>query len=54
MTAGPIARPIQPPIKAPATPSNIVMMNPPGSRPGINSFASAPASPPMTIQAMIP
>ena len=30
------------------------MMQPPGSRPGISSLASAPASPPMTIQPRIP
>jgi hypothetical protein len=32
----------------------IVMMQPPGSFPGISSFAIAPAIPPITIQPMIP
>ena len=41
------------PTKAPAIPSNMVMMQPPGSFPGINSFAMAPMTRPMTKTQMI-
>ena len=43
----PSARPMKPASNAPATPSSIVMMKPPGSFPGINSFAIAPTTKPM-------
>ena len=45
----PIARPMSPPTTAPAIPSYIVTMMPPGSRPGITSLASAPTTRPITI-----
>ena len=48
----PSARPMKPPITAPAMPSSIVTMNPPGSRPGISSLAIAPTIKPKTIQPM--
>ena len=44
----------KPPTNAPAIPIRIVTIMPPGSSPGIISFASAPAMPPMMIQAIIP
>ena len=34
-------------------PSRIVMISPPGSRPGISSFASEPPIKPTSIQAMM-
>ena len=43
-----------PPITAPAMPNSMVMMNPPGSRPGIRSFAITPTINPNTIQPMTP
>ena len=39
---------------APAMPSSIVTMNPPGSRPGISSFAMAPTMTPKIIQPSTP
>src|SRR5690348_8791378 len=36
-------------MKAPAIPSNVVMMNPLGSRPGVMSFATRPARKPMMM-----
>src|SRR6185503_3237429 len=42
------------PSTAPAMPSSIVMMNPPGSRPGINSFAMMPTTSPKRIQPSTP
>src|SRR5262245_31366845 len=50
----PAVRPMNPPSNAPATPSSTVTMNPPGSRPGVRSFATIPTSRPKTIQAMMP
>ena len=46
-------RPIQVPTSAPAIPSRIVMMQPPGSFPGINSFAIAPITRPTRMVQMI-
>ena len=46
-------RPSQVPTNAPAIPSNIVMMHPPGSFPGINNFAIAPTTKPITNVQMI-
>src|SRR5687768_18028411 len=43
----PIPRPIACATKAPATPISEVMMNPPGSRPGINTFATIPTNKPI-------
>ncbi len=43
-----------PPMKAPATPRSMVMMHPPGSRPGMSSFAITPAINPKMIQLKIP
>src|SRR5438270_7581318 len=43
----PTARPRYPATSAPAIPSNMVMRQPPGSRPGISSFATAPMIRPM-------
>src|SRR5688572_20961012 len=45
---------MNPPTKAPATPRSIVTMHPPGSRPGISSFAIMPAISPKTIQLSTP
>src|SRR5687768_16085219 len=45
---------MKPPTKAPATPRSIVIMHPPGSRPGISSFAIIPAISPKTIQLSTP
>ncbi len=42
--------PSHPPMKAPAMPRRIVMMQPEGSRPGTRNFASAPATRPRRIQ----
>src|SRR5258706_16151787 len=50
----PSARPIDPPTIAPAMPSNIVTIQPPGSRPGISSLAIAPATKPKMIHDRIP
>src|SRR5262245_9567741 len=44
---------MKPPSTAPAIPSSIVTMIPPGSRPGITSFASAPTTKPKRIQPRI-
>src|SRR5262249_823173 len=44
------ARPIKPPTRAPAIPSSIVVNQPPGSRPGMRSFAIAPAMRPKMAQ----
>ena len=46
----PIARPSQPPSRAPTMPSTIVTKMPPGSRPGITSLARAPTINPKMIQ----
>ena len=46
--------PINPPRKAPAIPSKIVTMNPPGSLPGMRNFARTPTINPITIQDRIP
>ncbi len=43
----PAARPMYPATKDPATPSSMVTMIPPGSFPGIKSFATAPTIRPM-------
>lgn len=43
----PTARPIQPARSAPAMPSSMVMMIPPGSFPGIINLAIAPTIKPM-------
>src|SRR5678816_43137 len=45
---------MNPPSKAPAMPSSMVMTNPPGSRPGVTSFAIIPTTRPKTIHASIP
>src|SRR4051812_25025305 len=45
---------MKPPNKAPAIPSSIVTMKPPGSRPGINSFAITPTTRPNRIHDRIP
>src|SRR5919108_4779295 len=50
----PAVRPTKPPRRAPAIPSNMVTIKPPGSRPGINSFAIAPTIKPNRIQPRIP
>src|SRR3954447_17240580 len=50
----PRAVPSQPPITAPTMPMMIVMMMPPGSRPGMMSLATAPAIRPKMIQAIQP
>src|SRR4029077_5860128 len=44
----PMARPRNPATKPPAMPSRIVIKQPPGSRPGISSFAIAPMTKPIT------
>src|ERR1043166_2273132 len=46
-------RPIQVPTNAPAIPSRIVTMQPPGSFPGISNFAIAPTTRPTRIVQMI-
>src|SRR5262245_2678012 len=50
----PAVRPMNPPTSAPTIPSSTVTMNPPGSRPGVSTFATIPTSRPNTIQTMIP
>src|SRR5687768_14684890 len=40
---------MNPPIRAPAMPNRMVTMKPPGSRPGINSFAITPTTRPNRI-----
>src|SRR5947207_1432022 len=50
----PATRPRYPPMRAPAMPSRIVTMNPPGSRPGMSSFAMTPTISPKTIQPSTP
>src|SRR5262245_57888955 len=49
-----MARPMKPPSSAPATPSSIVTMKPPGSRPGVKTFAIIPTTSPNTIHDRIP
>ena len=49
----PNPRPMNPPSKAPPTPSKIVRIHPPGSGPGVRNFATTPTSSPNTIQPMI-
>jgi len=49
-----IARPMKPPMNAPAMPNNIVTIQPPGSRPGISSFATCSGDEAKMIQARIP
>src|SRR5215831_4534656 len=44
-----MARPRKPPTRAPAMPSRMVTMMPPGSSPGMRSFATAPMIRPRTI-----
>src|SRR5437773_1314767 len=44
-----MTRPIQPPSIAPTIPRMIVMTIPPGSRPGMRSFATIPTTRPKTI-----
>src|ERR1044071_1779110 len=44
---------MKPPTTEPAMPSRIVMMAPPGSRPGMMAFAMIPAIRPKTIQPII-
>src|SRR5690606_37658507 len=50
----PSVEPTKPPISAPATPSAVVITMPPGSSPGMTSFASAPAISPKTIHESSP
>src|SRR5262245_55525547 len=50
----PIVRPNQPASSAPQMPSRMVMMKPPGSRPGMRSFATTPTIRPKRIQPRIP
>jgi hypothetical protein len=45
----PSARPISVPTNDPAMPSRIVTMMPPGSFPGMTSFAIAPTTSPMMM-----
>src|SRR5205809_5460909 len=45
---------MNPPSSAPAMPSSIVIMNPPGSFPGVSSFAMMPTTSPNTIHDRIP
>src|SRR5580765_7341811 len=45
----PAARPRNPPSSAPAMPRRMVTMKPPGSRPGVTSFATTPTARPNTI-----
>src|SRR5687768_14798554 len=45
---------MKPPNRAPAMPSRIVTMKPPGSRPGINSLAITPTTRPNRIHDRIP
>src|SRR5215210_1110489 len=45
---------MKPPTKAPAIPSRIVTIIPPGSSPGMISLPSPPAMSPIIIQAMMP
>jgi len=53
---GPSCEPLKddPPTKAPAIPSSMVTMQPPGSRPGMSSFAMTPATRPKITQDNIP
>src|SRR4026207_958470 len=48
-----MARPMKPPTRAPAMPSSIVTMKPPGSLPGIKSLAMMPTTRPKTIHERI-
>src|SRR5690606_16014251 len=50
----PSADAMAPPISAPRMPIRIVMKNPPGSSPGISSFAITPAINPKMIHARMP
>jgi hypothetical protein len=50
----PINDPINPPTNAPAIPSKMVTIIPPGSLPGMMSFANKPTIKPITIQDKIP
>src|SRR5262249_19786868 len=50
----PSARPRNPPNSAPAMPSHMVMMNPPGSRQGCKNFAMPPTINPNMIQPITP
>src|SRR5262245_63535246 len=45
---------MKPPSRAPAMPRRIVTMNPPGSLPGVTSFAMIPTISPKTIHDRIP
>src|SRR5258708_17326826 len=45
---------MKPPSSAPAIPSSMVTTKPPGSRPGVSSFAIIPTTSPKTIQDRIP
>src|SRR5688572_25230578 len=49
-----MARPTKPPMSAPAMPNRMVTMKPPGSRPGINSFAMTPTTRPKRIHERMP
>src|SRR3954467_3096493 len=49
-----MARPMKPPRSAPAIPNSMVTMKPPGSRPGVTSFAIIPTTNPKTIHEIIP
>src|SRR5438477_8551209 len=45
---------MKPPSRAPAIPKSIVTISPPGSRPGVNTFAIIPTTSPKAIHARIP
>src|SRR5690606_33270912 len=49
----PMDWPSTPAIQAPAIPKRMVMMNPPGSRPGIRSLAISPTTKPIMIVAIM-
>ena len=49
MSPKPSWEPMNPPKNAPATPRHIVIINPPGSLPGITNFAITPTISPMII-----
>src|ERR1041384_4462222 len=46
--------PMNPPTNAPATPSTVVTMIPPGALPGMRNLANPPATSPSTIHEAIP
>ncbi len=46
----PTALPIHPPSSAPALPNAMMMIDPPGSHPGIKSLATLPTTSPNRIQ----